>query len=695
MRVQAVKERSAIEERLTPAVSMSRTGKMAHFAMHTDALVRNGVAALQKKIKKGNKKRVTLAEIIDPSQMDSFGTALPGQDGGRGRELCSSPRGHPELQNKLEELRVNERTVMFKEKMDLKTTPQPIQPTQAQSPSLRTLPVEQPPAQSGAKPTVKQSACFQTVDRFMESKYKMKTPPVGHYRPKFTAVDVNARSTKITNRTTSSIVRKTDFIETVPKASKEQVHSAPVIEEDPAAVLRQAKSWVQDSANLSESKQFQPAPPSGPSQPARTAEYNNWVDRRRLGIKQLGTSCFVSNIKTAADRPTQPPISPDKYYYPYNEVALVHKKEVKAVSLNWSKHTSRKDRIMFKGYSDRSYAPDVVYNSDKMGTNRRAVYNFDDQTSRGKAAVDAQHMVSRRHKAISAASPGNVLHRFPASHVIYDTSVHEKLKFKNGSSHLEFSRAVSREQCPTQVQRPRQPLDPAIPYDTTSADRIPPDGNIVFKNQTNRAQYLDKLPFDLEYDVKPTFKRSPAADVDRTTGHEALFMPSITMECSYHPNYDAVKPRTQTEIRLDRMLSRDEVRGGVPKPTTLDAFYNTDPKVNMKVGGIDVQVPIVGKRIQGNPMIHSHISRDKLAAATATRKSSPDRFYDYDINKTKPCSSKGVDFKRIVAREQQSCGRLLPMSPRQIADNPRSPGFIYDPRPVVRHTPALSFSKQS
>eukprot|EP00754_Rhynchopus_humris_P051189 Rhum_TRINITY_DN938_c0_g1::Rhum_TRINITY_DN938_c0_g1_i1::g.2809::m.2809 len=113
-------DRTEIEKRLTPAPSMSRTGKMTHSAMHTDALVRGGVAALQSKARRSGKASITLAEIIDPSQLDSFGTALPGLDGGRGKELCSSPRGHPDLQNKLAELLVTERTNTFRQKMELK-----------------------------------------------------------------------------------------------------------------------------------------------------------------------------------------------------------------------------------------------------------------------------------------------------------------------------------------------------------------------------------------------------------------------------------------------------------------------------------------------------------------------------------------------------------------------------------------------
>ena len=216
---------------------------------------------------------------------------------------------------------------------------------------------------------------------------------------------------------------------------------------------------------------------------------------------------------------------------------------------------------------------------------------------------------------------------------------------------------------------------------------------MLFQNQLDRPKFLGRLPNDLQYCVRdPAAKKNLSADIDRTEGHKGLFVPSITMDCDYEPNYAAVRPLPQRCVHLDKALSRDEVRSGHSRDPkdTLDTFYRTEAAVKMRMGGLVVSVPLQGSRVTGNPMIHSHVSREKRAHATAVKSSSPDKFYNPQSPQAKVAS---IDFKRVVARADRSCGRMLPASPRQQESNVRSPGFVYEPKLVEKHSPALTFSR--
>ena len=380
--------------------------------------------------------------------------------------------------------------------------------------------------------------------------------------------------------------------------------------------------------------------------------------------------------------------------------------------------------LQFKGYSPNTDAPDAVYDPEKPGVHTSASYRFDNQIARGKAAADAQQMVSRRNNCINAASTGDT-QKFPASHIVYETGHGDKIKYKANGNLTDFARTIARDQKPTEVQKPRQPLDPVTPYDVSLAEyasiptslpiplwgSIPqriirhfqlfcpfifsshhrkPPGRVTFESQLERPEFLSQVPHDLEYDVRnPAAKTSPSADIDRTGGHDVLFVPSITMDCDYNPNYAAVKPQSQFDVHLDKVLSRDEIRAGHCIPQPLDTFYSTDPCMQMSVGGSVVKVPLKGSRIMGNPMIHSHISREKRQISTAVKKCSPDKYYNIPQSDCVPT----IDFKRTVAREERSCGRMLPASPKQECSRQRSPGFVYNPELVQKHIPALSFSR--
>eukprot|EP01062_Namystynia_karyoxenos_P035928 TRINITY_DN2620_c0_g2_i1.p1 TRINITY_DN2620_c0_g2~~TRINITY_DN2620_c0_g2_i1.p1 ORF type:complete len:753 (+),score=219.03 TRINITY_DN2620_c0_g2_i1:125-2383(+) len=742
---------AAIEAALTPTPSVSRTGKMAHSAMHTDALVRSGVAALQKKKQRKGRAPITVAEVVEPSALDSFGTADPGEDKARCKEMCSSPRGHPDLQLRMQQLMEQDRAGAFAGKMELKSPGSPRErpgsPASVRSPATKlaikeaAAIFEQAAAGAAASPQRRvpqlQSACFRTVDRFAVSRHAQPNPPVGHYRPKFTAVDGNSAAALIRGKSPPPSPRRSpphprspdsdrsprpSYLPRDLRQKKEEEERKRVEAEAAAQRAREGDAALMGgTVAAGGDKSLAPQPPQpgqaapggssgnvaeGDRAPARGADYEKWIERQKGRERWLkrGSPCFVSKLPIAAHRPTPPTVSPDKWYYPYNEVMVSKAKgQTLPANLECSRQTGRADRIMFKGHSAQSDAPAVVYDPPGDGFRARAAYKMADQVSRPKAAADAQGMSSRRHHTMNAsATEVAPLHKFPASHIVYDTTADDKLKFGRADITLPWDRCVSREQRPTEVQRPRMLVDPVSPYEPshterTSGSKCP---QTRFDKQVNRPLFLHRLPHDLEYEVSPTAKvrRVHTADLNRTVGHETLFVPSITTACNYAPNYGAVKPRSSQGPSLRKMLSRDEVRGGVPQAQMLDHFYKTDCSMNVKVQGQTEMIPLTGPRTQGNPMIQRHMSREKRQQITSVRKVSPDKFYDFDVARIRPNPDRTtLEFRRIVGREERSCGRIMPASPRQLAASPRSPGFIYDPDQSAtgRHVPAARFALSS
>jgi len=341
---------------------------------------------------------------------------------------------------------------------------------------------------------------------------------------------------------------------------------------------------------------------------------------------------------------------------------------------------------MFKGHSAQSDAPAVVYDLPDDGLKARASYAMGDQVSRTKAAADAQGMTSRRQYTMnSAALEVAPLHKFPASHVVYDTTAQDRLRYPRTDVCLSFQRTTSRDQRPTEVQKPRLLTDPVATVEVPASERtvgkkVP---TVTFDKLTDRPQFLSRVPHDLEYDGngEAKMRKIPAADLMRTKGHESLFVPTITSNCDYAPDLNAIKPRTSAGPTLDKVISRDRAKAGIRPPEPLDHFYQTDAKMRVKVQGQDESVPLTGPRVRGNPMLQKHMTREKRAQILTQRKVSPDKFYDFDLAKVRPNPDRqGVPFKKNVGRDEASCGRMMTSSPRAEAQNVRSPGFIYDPK---------------
>ena len=273
--------------------SLSIICLVSHFA--SMSLLRSTSAAFTSPKKKVEDPAV---EIVDPSQLDSFGTQTPGLDAGRNKELCSSPRAHPVAQAKTE--KVDKGQSLLKLMQDAVYAPP--------SPSAQTSPAQAPPPPEVPVPAERDtnspvvqlgSPCFRSSP--WRNTVKSESPPVGHYRPKFGVVERSPAKCSIRGRLGGWSPS--------PAVSPQRTPS-PV----PASVVRSPTFAREATVAASAAEDVSPRAPSGeaasssPSKPGKKG-------------KVTGSAPFLSGTKSTVERPAEPLRSPDKFYWPYNEIS--------------------------------------------------------------------------------------------------------------------------------------------------------------------------------------------------------------------------------------------------------------------------------------------------------------------------------------------------------------------------------------
>lgn len=153
--------------------------------------------------------------------------------------------------------------------------------------------------------------------------------------------------------------------------------------------------------------------------------------------------------------------------------------------------------------------------------------------------------------------------------------------------------------------------------------------------------------------LAPVTKRSVAVYINpKAPGHTPLHQPNPA-EIGEVPNYKWVKPTTERAAKIN---------GSSRPPATWqvmhDLCYDTSNR------------RLVEPRVVGNPMIETHVSREKRARLFNTGGCGAQAVYNVDI----PYKCKSVPlFERQITKETQFCGHRL-QSERWERKNPRAPG---------------------
>jgi hypothetical protein len=321
----------------------------------------------------------------------------------------------------------------------------------------------------------------------------------------------------------------------------------------------------------------------------------------------------------------------DRCYFPYNE-ALVKPRSNKGAFVEFA---AQQDRGALRGKNEVT-SMDVVYNPK------------DHDAWRSKAALSMD-------KALPRACPGASLFEvaMPQPHAMNDGSVYhvEDIKLRRSPSptpNFDTMKAHGEEVawlCGSGTG------DQSSDYNYKETDRTRKGRRSpVWKLDASPAKprpRLQNIHHDLDYDVnlEAVQRKTVFTNLDHGKAHRDLWEKSLTAACNYEPRDNLVRPRSHCAGDFNKMAS---FRPAANK--SLDRFYDTDTAMTKQ-------------RVKGNPMLRTHMSRDKRIAALRKHTPSPDAFYDYNMEKVLPRHNPGnADFSKNTSRSHK-VSAMIPVNP--------------------------------
>eukprot|EP00668_Euglena_longa_P018430 GGOE01023002.1.p1 GENE.GGOE01023002.1~~GGOE01023002.1.p1 ORF type:complete len:592 (+),score=123.14 GGOE01023002.1:110-1885(+) len=581
---------------LEPTPSISRLGRNNFAVMHTSALVKSTAASFSSPKKKGQPRHV---EIMEESQLDKFGTAKPALDASRAQELVSSPRNHPIFQAKAEA--ANEVRQNFLVQQMLEAHPSSHLVLDEASPATKLDWVKCTPK---PKPPNLGSPCFRTVPRQAPGSDSPEAPPFGHYRPRFNVVDRTVVSHSFGSPHSAERHAGSNSPTGTPKAlAQDEVSRSPSVagkEEEDALALEEAT-----------------------------------MSTRRLGPE--GTSSFLSTVKSALEMPANPMRSPDRFYYPYNEVHTAPRL-AKGACVEFDKQLSPGGPPAF------SSGPDVFYNAHIKDRRTFEAHNFQKSVSR----IKARRLVATHHNRGGIVP--DAIAKGIRDGAMYHPNESATTKFKKDDVTLPFTKTTGRQRTegvwPSVLEEPPGPvLHPMDSFHRLQRHTMSPD----FPKQSVRKSLgirLEALNLDYDPQYHHLDRRVPGGKFQSAPLHPGFHPKMDTMNLDYNPSYTLTSPRTDRSPDIGKFSIWSPM-----KVECVDQFY--DPEATM-----------VDSRVTGDPMIGRQMSREKWQQQKAPP-SSIDKFYDYDPNaamqRTIPPGH--MDFAKSPDRQSPNCSRLARTNP--------------------------------
>lgn len=572
----------ALMSTLEPAPSLSRMGRCAYTLMHTGPILRATNTAFASPNKKAEPRH---AEIVDEESLGNFGTAPPALDAGRNKELCSSPRDHPIFQAKEELSNAARQRQAFQQMLSGEQQPRgaTLEAPKAGSPA----PLARVASSIPTSPQ-KGSPCFRSAIPRLPAPETSDIPPVGHYRPRYSVVDrsvlihslggprlpsspLSPAQRSLASGSpagTPTSLRKTVGDLSSPVSADTEDIASPKEEEEVAAVLPSPED---------ESQQKSPKRPQG-------------------------TSPFLSTTKPAADRPPDPLRSPDKFYWPYNEVAT-SPKFAKGALVEFGKQF--KPKVEF----NNGHAPDVFYNPKMKETRDMSAHDMAKHIDR----EPARQLVATHHSRRGIAPDAQC--QALQDNAVYKPNEAATTKFRRSNMAPKFVKTSGRdrkvgiwplvhEEPPGPALQPQQSFKSLLPHMTS------PD----FNKQTVRKGVPNFPLNDLEYEPNyPVVEPQAPSPKFRTAARTMEWLtPKDTLNLDYSPNHRFVEPRTDRTTNLEKQTERQPERVQL-----LDQFYDTD-------------TPLTEPHVKGDPMLSKHQSRDARAQQHALPPPL-DTMYDYNV----------------------------------------------------------------
>uniref|UniRef100_A0A7S1NPI2 Uncharacterized protein n=1 Tax=Eutreptiella gymnastica TaxID=73025 RepID=A0A7S1NPI2_9EUGL len=559
----------------------------------------------------------------------------PGMDLGRNREMCSSPREHPLVEARMNVLVAEGKSSTF----------------------TKVIGLEEPAAATYEKPTTEHvnldaikfeddhsklpqlgSPCFMTkFDRFKMS--PPTAPPVGHYRPRFAVVDRTAPASLLRGppepasprppRTyDQSSPHKTPHAgSSKPSAAAEAAPAAAAVHADEPAAPAPEGGAAEDP-NGPPKAQLPAAGADSTAESPRPTKHGYVVATPRRQAKPKGTAPFVSRTPQAGDRPADPLRSPDKVYWPYNEVNT-SPRPGKGAMVDFDRATISSPKYY------NGCAPDVIYDP-KAPKALSPGPAFENQIDRTKAQRTATVQVYRQGTSFQV----NGMQAYDSANYHVDEAEAKSTKFRNHNP-VDFNKKASRDQVPTAMTKSPTAMTKDLGYDVQTPKAHSP--TVAFGKQKPREQYMCQLPLDLSYDPKYTLveRTAPTKGMDKSEGHKDFFTTPEHKDVQYNPSDRFSTPRRDFSPNFS--AGPENSRPPLKRPQ-VDKFYDRDS-------------PLAKPRTKGNPMLAQHISRDRRNETLSPKGQAPDKFYDYSAEIALPSPGKSyVEFGKMPPRDTFGTG---------------------------------------
>jgi hypothetical protein len=444
------------------------------------------------------------------------------------------------------------------------------------------------------------SACFLSPTRWRE--VVSQNPPVGHYRPKFFAVEHRPLQGNIL-----------PLGSTTPREKR-------VIGPGHAAGSPRGVDLGSSPASQAGSGVVLPPIP-GDHQPGRSPALGDDIQSpTRRGGPPGPTFESTSAFKSMTKRPQVHSSNPDPgAYWPLNDLAIKSP----------PKGQIRFDRMPGRDYevatSPRSCAPDAVYQLPS--------------TLKVSSPVKMSKQIPRPQPGVIDLTTEAPL-RVSDVNPVYSTDVSVALKFPR-SPQYSFEKLSPRDGgASTKKNAPHGVSVESVEGDLTEPLR-PHLPVLAFERLTARKEEKPTIN-DLTYNVDDslTVYRTPHAILrEDGAGHLPLWEKRITDNCSYNPQLNSSRPKILREIDFSKDVPRPEHRVRMA-----DLDYNP-------------QHVLQTARVKGNPMMAQHLSRAKRNKVLTARAAAPDIAYNV---KPPAVHLPKIDFGKCVPRAAIFKGRGKP-----------------------------------
>ena len=538
-------------------------------------------------------KALSIAEIHDDVEKGPADS----KEGERDAELCSSARVHPTLGKKLELVKRVEKEIAFEAAMK-----NVMKPVNDSHPSKSTCSTHSRIAEflnhakefSQRKPKEKNTSGFLSPERQWGSR-TASSPPVGHYHPRYDAVEIEPPAVTIAKDATTTLLRQRSMRKRAAAAASKPINATLVL--NGSFTLRDLDTTQSPSFAASVTKASETLPTKS--------------DAKKEEIRC--TSAFASKVPRLKESKSR--------HSPVSEL----KQPTYPQPLHVGAHFVMKQQLgREEFYRQVPQSPDLFYNKP-LPKLLLPTYEFRKQVPRERA----------RSLRLSRDVPSAFLATEPG--------VAERTKFRKAAMLVDMSHQTSRDVV-TNQQKLLQMEAQVGTSELSNVPLEPPKSHVYGIDLTKLGPHKSekmRLAQDCVYE--------PNYDVSRPKNYDVKISSAKTRP--------ADQPTAAAHIEIGRyqtdspLLHRRIVHNiTVGKCGRETRAQSSEPEC--RVGFVDVNFSSQEARVKGNPMLSTHVSRETRMKVVSPSPCFLDRTYDFSVDTLFPSKRAAVNFTKAVHRAE-------------------------------------------